>query len=85
MLIFRRELPRSLAWAAEETIGLLGEFGARSGRQGPADRLARQRLSRLQELDVDTIFQRGLHEWLHAYVRENNAIGAAIAGQFRFG
>lgn len=85
MLIFRRELPRSLAWAAEETVGLLGEFGARSGRQGPADRLARQRLSKLQELDVDTIFQRGLHEWLHAYVRENNAIGAAIAGQFRFG
>jgi uncharacterized alpha-E superfamily protein len=85
MLIFRRELPRSLAWAAEETVGLLGEFGARSGRQGPADRLARQRLSRLQELDVDTIFQCGLHEWLHAYVRENNAIDAAIAGQFRFG
>jgi len=85
MLIFRRELPRSLAWAAEETVGLLGEFGTRSGRQGPADRLARQRLSRLQELDVDTVFQRGLHEWLHAYVRENNAIGAAIAGQFRFG
>jgi uncharacterized alpha-E superfamily protein len=85
MLIFRRELPRSLAWTAEETVGLLGEFGARSGRQGPADRLARQRLSKLQELGVDTIFQRGLHEWLHAYVRENNAIGAAIAGQFRFG
>jgi uncharacterized alpha-E superfamily protein len=85
MLIFRRELPRSLAWAAEETVGLLGEFGARSGRQGPADRLARQRLSKLQELNVDTVFRRGLHEWLHAYVRENNAIGAAIAGQFRFG
>ena len=40
MLIFRRELPRSLAWTAEETVDLLGEFGGRSGRQGPADRLA---------------------------------------------
>ena len=85
MLILRRELPRSLAWTAEETVGLLGEFGGRSGRQGPADRLARQRLAKLQELEVGTIFRRGLHEWLQAYVRDNNAIGAAIAGQFRFG
>ena len=65
-------------------MGLLGEFGARSGRQGQADRLARQRLSRLQEADVDTIFRGGLHQWLHAYIRDNNLIGEAIAGQFRF-
>jgi uncharacterized alpha-E superfamily protein len=85
MLIFRRELPRSLAWAAEETVALLGEFGARSGRQGPADRLARQRLSKLQELDVGAVFKRGLHQWLHAYIRDNNALGDSIAHQFRFG
>jgi uncharacterized alpha-E superfamily protein len=84
MLIFRRELPRSLAWTAEETVELLGEFGARSGRQGPADRLARTRLSKLQALDIDTVFQRGLHQWLQAYVRDNNAIGVAIADQFKF-
>ena len=85
MLILRRELPRSLAWTAEETVALLGEFGARSGRQGPADRLARQRLSTLQGLEIGAIFRAGLHEWLHAYIRDNNAIGAAIANQFRFG
>jgi uncharacterized alpha-E superfamily protein len=85
MLIFRRELPRSLAWTAEETVELLAEFGAQSGRQGPADRLARQRLSQLQALNVETVFQRGLHEWLHAYIRDNNAIGQSIAAQFRFG
>ena len=84
MLIFRRELPRSLAWTAEQTAELLGEFGGRSGRQGPADRLARQRLARLDELDIRTVFRGGLHQWLHSYLRENNALGAAIAGQFRF-
>ncbi len=84
MLIFRRELPRSLAWTAEQTVDLLGEFGGRSGRQGPADRLARQRLARLDELDVGTVFRGGLHEWLHAYIRENNALGEALASQFRF-
>lgn len=84
MLIFRRELPRSLAWTAEQTVDLLGEFGGRSGRQGPADRLARQRLARLDEADVSTIFRNGLHQWLQAYVRENNSLGDAIAAQFRF-
>jgi uncharacterized alpha-E superfamily protein len=84
MLIFRRELPRSLVWTAEQTVDLLGEFGSRSGRQGPADRQARQRLAALDELDVGTVFRRGLHQWLQAYIRENNALGEAIAGQFRF-
>ncbi|HST36642.1 MAG TPA: alpha-E domain-containing protein [Allosphingosinicella sp.] len=84
MLIFRRELPRSLVWTAEQTVDLLGEFGTRSGRQGPADRQARQRLARLDELDVGTVFKGGLHQWLHTYLRENNQLGEAIAGQFRF-
>ena len=79
MLIFRRELPRSLIWTAEQTVDLLGEFGGRSGRQGPADRLARQRLAGLEELDVRTVFRGGLHQWLHAYLRQNNALGEAIA------
>jgi uncharacterized alpha-E superfamily protein len=84
LLVFRRELPRSLAYSAEEIVTLLGELGGRSGRQGPADRLARQRLARLKELDVRTVFKAGLHQWLQAYIRENNALGEAIAGQFRF-
>jgi uncharacterized alpha-E superfamily protein len=84
MLIFRRELPRSLAASAEEAVAVLSEFAARSGRQGKADRMARQRLARFDEWSVETVFQRGLHEWLHAYIRDNNALGDAIAAQFRF-
>ena len=84
LLVFRTELPRSLAFSAQETVSLLSDFGSRSGRQGSADRLARQRLSKLQELNVDTVFRRGLHEWLHAYVRDNAAIGQAIAEQVLF-
>ena len=77
MLIFRRELPRSLAWTAEETVGLLGEFGARSGRQG-AGRPARPpaAVDSSRSSTSTPIFRGGLHEWLHAYIRDNNAIGA---------
>lgn len=83
-LVFSREMPRSLIAAADEAVELLGEFAARSGRQGGADRLARQRLDRLEDLDIVTIFQGGLHEWLATYIGENAALDGAIATQFRF-
>ena len=83
-LIFRPEMPRSLIASAEETVDVLAELAGRSGRQGPADRLARQRLDRFEDLDIVTIFQGGLHEWLHAYISENAALDGAIAQQFRF-
>jgi uncharacterized alpha-E superfamily protein len=84
-LVFRREMPRSLVASAEEAVELLGEFASVSGRQGAADRLARQRLDRLEDLDIVTIFQGGLHEWLAGYIGENAALDGAIARQFRFG
>jgi len=84
LLIFRRELPRSLHFAAAETVELLAEFGARTGRQGEADRLARQRLSSIEADDITALFQRGLHEGLSRFIAENAAIGRAIAQQFRF-
>ena len=84
-LIFRSEMPRSLIASADETVDMLSNLAERSGRQGAADRLARQRLDRLRELDIQTVFQGGLHEWLHGYIRNNAAIGESIAQQFRFG
>jgi len=84
-LIFRSEMPRSLIASAEEMVDMLSHLAARSGRQGPADRLARQRLDQLQKLDIQTVFQGGLHEWLHDYLRSNAAIDRAIAQQYRFG
>jgi uncharacterized alpha-E superfamily protein len=84
LLVFRRELPRSLAASAAETVALLAEFGSRSGRQGEADRLARRRLIRLEGGTIDQLLQQGLHETLARFIRENAALDQAIASQFRF-
>ena len=84
LLIFRREMPRSLAASSEETVDLLSALAERSGRQGKADRLARQRLARIQDLEISTVVQGGLHEWLHGFIRDNAALDRAIAEQFRF-
>lgn len=84
LLVFRPELPRSLAAAAAETVTLLGRLGKVSGRQGEADRLARRRLDLLEAGNVDSLFERGLHESLHRFIGENAALDQAIARQFRF-
>jgi len=85
MLIFRRELPRSLSAAAGEAVALLGEIGQRTGRQGQADRLARERERKILDTDIRTVFQSGLHQYLQRFIRENAAVDRAIAAQFRFG
>ena len=85
MLIFRQELPRSLAGSAAETVDLLGELGNRTGLQGEADRLARARLTQLEESDIERLFQAGLHESMRRFIADNAALDSAIAHQFRFG
>jgi uncharacterized alpha-E superfamily protein len=85
LLIFQRTMPRSLAASADEAVALLGALASRSGRQGPADRMARKRLDSIGDLDIVTVFQSGLHEWLNRYIAENAALNATIAQQFRFG
>jgi uncharacterized alpha-E superfamily protein len=77
-------MPRSLIASAQETVRILGDFAGNSGRQGPADRLARQRLARMESLSISAVVQSGLHEWLHRHIAENAALDAAIAQQFRF-
>ncbi|HEY0445145.1 MAG TPA: alpha-E domain-containing protein [Allosphingosinicella sp.] len=84
MLIFRQELPRSLAGSAAETVDLLAALGDRTGRQGEADRLARQRLTNFEEGNIEKLFQAGLHESLRRFINENALLDAALAHQFRF-
>jgi heme A synthase len=73
-----------LVFAAAETVELLAECGARTGRQGEADRIARQRLTMLETADIGDVFQHGLHEWLIRFIADNDELGRAIAAQFRF-
>jgi uncharacterized alpha-E superfamily protein len=52
------------------------------GRQGPAQHIARSTTARLQNADMNSIFQSGLHEFLVAFIDENNRLGAAITQQY---
>ncbi len=84
LLINRRELPRSLAASTDEVVNLLNLIGKRTGRQGEADRLARQRQNAMNRASIESIIRGGLHEYLSAFIIENGRIDQAISHQFRF-
>lgn len=84
LLILRGELPRSLTASLDEIVALLTSLSRRSGKQGEADRIARQRLTSLRQTNIDRLFQGGLHEFLQTFLVENSRLDQAVAQQFRF-
>ena len=84
LLIFRAEMPRSLAACYGEIVERLDALGAGSGRIGPAHRVASATLRGLQATDIDRVFASGLHEFLADFLVQNNRLGAAVAEQFLF-
>jgi uncharacterized alpha-E superfamily protein len=81
-LIFRTEQPRSLVSCYKAINEYLDQIADAYGRQGPAQRIGRNTLSRLSMGDIDAVFQSGLHEFLDDFIKENNALGGAISQQY---
>jgi uncharacterized alpha-E superfamily protein len=84
LLIARAELPRSLAASVEETVELLGLLAKRTGTHGEADRMARMRSARLARTRSGEVIASGLHQYLEAFIRENDQLHGAIGRQFKF-
>lgn len=81
-LILKPEQPRSLISSYETLNRVLDYLSERYGRQGPSQRLARQTSASLQNLDIDTLFQTGLHEFLARFIADNDRLGLAITEQY---
>ena len=84
LLILRRELPRSAAASVDEVVTHLNAISQRTGLLGEADRIARQRQVAIERTSIDSIFGRGLHEYLSEFIVENARLDSAIRSQFRF-
>ena len=81
-LILRPEQPRSLVSCYTALHEYLDKLAESYGRQGPTQRLARTTVAKLSNMDIDTLFQGGLHEFLTDFLSENNKLGAAIDQQY---
>jgi uncharacterized alpha-E superfamily protein len=82
LLMLRDEMPRSLASCYENLVQNLDRIANAYGRQGPAQRQARSVRARLENLKIDQIFQNGLHEFIDAFVEDNNRLGSAVSQQY---
>jgi uncharacterized alpha-E superfamily protein len=82
LLILKDEMPRSLASCYENLVQNLDRIAAAYGRQGPAQRQARTIRTKLENSGMEGIFQQGLHEFIDAFIEDNNRLGGAIAQQY---
>ncbi len=83
LLVLKEEMPRSLASCYANLTLYLDELAMAYGRQGPAQRAARAIRTRLQNTDINEIFQkRGLHEFLTDMIADTTGLGTAIAEQY---
>ena len=77
LLILNEQMPRSLASCYENLVQNLDRIAGAYGRQGPAQRQARAIRTRLQNSRMEEIFQTGLHEFIGAFIADNNRLGSA--------
>lgn len=82
LLILKDEMPRSLASCYENLVQYLDRIARAYGLQGAAQRQARSMRARLENSRIEEIFQSGLHEFIGAFVEDNNRLGTAVALQY---
>ncbi|MGD9669042.1 MAG: alpha-E domain-containing protein [Hyphomicrobiaceae bacterium] len=81
-LILRSEQPRSLVSCYKEINEYLDQISDAYGRQGASQRRVRATLARLSNANIEGIFQSGLHEFLEAFIADNNELGRNISQQY---
>jgi uncharacterized alpha-E superfamily protein len=82
LLILNRQMPRSLASSYENIVRFLDDVSRAYGRQGPAQRLSRNILGRLENTRIEDVFATGLHEFISGFIVDNNKLGNAITEQY---
>lgn len=82
LLILRPEMPRSLRSCYDDIARLLDNIGSAYGKPGASQSKAHETLRLLETIDIKQIFEKGLHEFLTEFIEANDALGAAIGGQY---
>ena len=82
LLVLNRQMPRSLASCQSEIVSCLELLAADYGRRGLSQRIANTRLMQFEEATIERIFQSGLHEYIQAFLDQNNRLGQAISEQY---
>lgn len=83
-LVFDTRFPRSLAYCHTALREHLDSIARIHGHEGKSHALMREAVQTLDETGLDGVFERGLHEFLIAFLAFNASIGQAVAQDYRF-
>ncbi len=83
-LILDGQFPRSLVFCSEKVRTNLAGLAKEYGCETSAHEVLRDALTRMHQLDIDQIFEQGLHEFLQDFITKTSEIGHAIAADYRF-
>jgi uncharacterized alpha-E superfamily protein len=80
LLILRLQNPRSLAACMEQVVDLL--YKVRNAQSGATELEARAILNDLRGLEIEEIFEQGVHQYLTAFIARISDLGVSISQKF---
>ncbi len=83
-LILDRRFPRSLSFCYDALRGNLRSLAEIHEERGECHVLMRDADSKLAQQTIETIFDKGLHEFLIGFIASNQGIANAISHDYRF-
>jgi uncharacterized alpha-E superfamily protein len=83
-LLFDERMPRSLAYCYRVLTGELAALGAHHGRRSDAEGTAAAIRRNLEEGNIESVMEAGLHETLGRFRARNAALAAQIEADYRF-
>ncbi len=83
-LILNGRMPRSLVFCLRKIRANLGYLGADTDEDLPSYQNSQHLITEYLSCDVDEIFDRGLHEYLQAFLHDLRRLGQQIETDYRF-
>lgn len=83
-LIFDRRMPRSLAFCSRKIEDNLGYIEKANNNRAICYEQADAINAQISEQTIDVVFDRGLHQFIQGFIRENAKLGKQIEQDYRF-
>ena len=83
-LLLQPQMPRSLAFCSRKIMDNLGYLAREYGEESESCRMAKAHYQKLEDSDIESIFERGLHQFVQNFLADLHAIAVQIERDYRF-
>jgi len=83
-LLLQPQMPRSLAFCSRKIMDNLGYLAQEYGEESESCRMAKAHYQKLEDSDIESIFERGLHQFVQHFLADLHAIAVQIERDYRF-